>query len=1049
MSGFEVSEPILNTPFDEPGHFWFIKEGAMAEKKPGRRPSVVYPPSDTRSPWTVDGKILQPSKDYAPGYEMVLVNTIRERVKSWRDQKYPGVSRTTRELLEWWRRDGRKWRLFYAQLEAAETVIFLKEARADFRQGLDIPLDMPSENQAAAGIKPFLRYALKMATGSGKTTVMGMLAAWSILNKINDRGNAAFSDIVLVMCPSVTIRYRLAELDPEQGEASIYRTRDLVPPHLMPALSQGKVLVKNWHEFEVKEMQSLNDGAKVIKSGVPETKIETIHISEKTTTARGRRYLSLSDYQRQVSAGLLQVVPDGHEYDRDGSLARVKVQTTRYVESDAAWVQRVLGRDIGGKENMLVFNDEAHHAYRIRREADEEEEGSLFGEDETAEEFFQEATVWIDGLDRINKMRSINFCVDLSATPYFLGRVGLDTNKPFPWVVSDFPLTDAIEAGLVKVPQFPLRGPSGEERAKYFNLWKWILEDQLTPGERGAQKASPNPEAILKYAHTPIEILAEQWEQTRQEWEKNEDDDRPPVFIIVCKNTRIAKVIYNWIANDVRPSGIPSLAIPCLHNANGVVNTVRIDSKVIDETETEGSKSDEVQWMRLTLDTVGKRNWPADRQGMPLYPPGFEELAGRMGRSLMPPGRDIRCIVSVGMLTEGWDCSTVTHIIGIRPFMSQLLCEQVVGRGLRRSSYTDFREDGRLNEEIARILGVPFEVVPYKTDPQGPPPPPQPKHHVHAIPEKSQYEITFPRVEGYVQIVKNAITVNWDEVPVLRLDPMNIPPEVQMKATLPSNEGHPSLNGPGATEVLSLNPFREKRREQELIFALSREMVREFNAGNKNGIPPHVLFPQCLNIVARYLREKVQPIAPAQKIDVFLSPYYGYAIESLLNALRPDTSRDEKPEVPRYEQHRGPGSTSDVDLWTTREVRPVERSHLNYIVADTKYWEQSAAYYIDTHPAVYAFVKNAGLGFSIPYIHNGQPHEYVPDFIIKLKESGKDGRFLIIETKGFDELEEIKKAAAERWIRAVNADGQYGQWAYAVAKNPSEVQGILHEFTEV
>jgi type III restriction enzyme len=1043
MRNFEVSDPIINTPFDKPKHFWFIREGSAPEKRADRRPSVVYPPSDTNVQWELDGNILCPSKDFSPGYEMVLVNTIRERLDAWRQQKYPGISRTTRELIEWWRRDGRKFRLFYAQLEAAETIIFLREARSDLLQGINVPLDQPSEKQVSEGAKAFQRYACKMATGTGKTTVMGMIAAWSILNKVSDRSNKSFSDIVLVMCPTVTIRYRLAELDPEKGEASIYRTRDLVPPHLIPTLTQGKVLIKNWHDFEVKETQSLFNGAKVIKAGVEETITETIHIGDKTTTARQRRYLTLEDYKKQVGAGLLRVRKE--ELDETGNLEKVLVEITRYLESDASWTQRVIGREIGGKENILVMNDEAHHAYRIRRDKEEASETDLFGEDEEAEEFFQEATVWIEGLDRIHKVRGINFCVDLSATPYFLGRVGQDTNKPFPWVIYDYPLTDAIEAGLVKIPQFPLRDASGEERAKYFNLWKWIYE-QLTPAERGAKKTSPKPEAILKFAHTPVAMLVAEWEKTRKEWKKNEDDDRPPVFILVCKNTRIAKVIYEWIAEDKRPAGISSLDIQSLRNKQEETYTIRVDSKVVGESETENSQDDEMRWMRFTLDTVGKKNWPADSQGKPLYAAGFEALAEKLGRPLAPPGRDVRCIVSVGMLTEGWDCTTVTHIIGIRPFMSQLLCEQVVGRGLRRSSYVDFDEEGRLHEEVSKILGVPFEVVPYKADPQGPPPPAKPKNHVHAIPERESLAITFPRVDGYTQVIRSAITVDWKEVPSLIVDPVNIPNEVQMKATLPSNQGRPSMFGPGRTELLTLNPYRQGRRVQQLMFAIATDISKDFHSRAAKGqMPVHVLFPQILNIVERYLKEKVKPLGSAEVVDVFMAPYYGYVIETLTNSIKPDASKGEAQEVPRYEQHRGPGSTADVDIWTTKEVVPIERSHLNYVIADTRQWEQSASYFIDTHEAVESFVKNAGLGFSIPYFHNGQPHDYVPDFIVLVKPKSKGERavHLILETKGFDILEEIKVAAARRWVSAVNADGKYGRWKYEIAKKPTEVHQIL------
>jgi len=1040
VTSFEVPTPILNKPFEEPKEYWYIREGESPEQRTGRRPSVVYPPSDTPVAWTIDEQILRPSEEFSPGYDMVLVNLIRERLGAWHKDGYPGVTRVTKELIEWWRRDGRKTPLFYAQLEAVETVIFLREARQDYLQGINIPLDEPNETQKEQGAKAFLRYALKMATGSGKTTVMGMLAAWSILNKVSNRSDARFSDVVLVVCPNITIKNRLRELDPDEGEASLYRTRDLVPPHLMPQLSQGKVIVTNWHLFQ---LQDLGSDAKVRKVGVPVRTLETVYIRDKTTTARGYRYKSRQDYRRQVDAGMLKV---RKEYeDSDGHVEKADVESVRYVESDTRWDQRVLAREIGGKQNVLVMNDEAHHAYRIRREErGEGEEDSMPGGDETVEEFFTEATVWVEGLDRIHKMRGVNFCVDLSATPYYLGRVGHETNKPFPWVISDFGLTDSIEAGLVKIPQLALRDPTGEERAAYFNLWKWILE-KLTPRERGGKRGSPKPEAILKYAHHPVAMLGGQWEDTREAWRKNEDDDRPPVFIIVCKNTKIADVIYRWLANDECPSGVPPVGVPGFANTNGEVNTIRIDSKVIQETdELEGAKSDETKWMRLTLDTVGRLEWPTDRQGRPIYPEGFEELARKLERPLHPPGRDIRCIVSVGMLTEGWDCKTVTHIIGLRPFMSQLLCEQVVGRGLRRTNYEDFDEEGRLTEEVAQILGVPFEVVPYKATPEGPVRPPRERKHVHALPERERYKIVFPRVDGYTRAIRNRITADWENLPRLSLDPTRIPPEVQMKDMLPNNQGRPSAYGPGGEVRLDLNPYRKGRRVQELAFELAAALTKELAGQGGCDLPAHVLFPQALQIAQRYLREYVTPARPAELIDVFLSPYYGWVTDALREGIRPDTSQGEPPEIPLYEQHRGPGSTGEVDFWTSRERWPVKKSHVNYVVADTKRWEQSAAYFIDTHDAVEAFVKNAALGFAIPYVHDGEPHDYVPDFIIRLKPDGGQERYLILETKGFpDELEEVKRAAAERWVEAVNADGQYGHWMYAVAHSPDEASDVI------
>lgn len=477
MSSYEVPDPILSSPYEEPAAYWYLEEGKEPGLRPGRRPAGYFyrdpkaPMSDneheTRGRWT----------------DLELVNLIRQRLREWRAQGWPVVTRTTLELLTYWRREGRQHRLFYAQIEAAETVIFLIEGRADFLQGIEVPLDEPSDERKAEGYRAFRRYACKMATGTGKTTVMAMLAAWSILNKVNDRSDARFSDVVLVVCPNVTIRNRLQELDPTRGEASLYRTRDLVPRHLMSDLTRGRVLVTNWHVFEPQAVQTGGESARVVKAGVPVRTRETVTIGARTATARGKRYLTLEDLNRQVAAGLLTVI--GEERDGRGNLRRVRVESVKYVESDTAWINRVLGREVGGKQNILVFNDEAHHAYRIRRPEPEEGEEDLFGEEEESEEFFKEATVWIDGLDRIHKLRGLNFCVDFSATPYFLGRVGQESNRIFPWVASDFGLTDAIESGLVKIPQLAVRDTTGAEIPGYFNIWRWILP-KLTPAGSAA-----------------------------------------------------------------------------------------------------------------------------------------------------------------------------------------------------------------------------------------------------------------------------------------------------------------------------------------------------------------------------------------------------------------------------------------------------------------------------------------------------------------------------------------------------------------------------------
>ncbi len=440
--------------------------------------------------------------------------------------------------------------------------------------------------------------------------------------------------------------------------------------------------------------------------------------------------------------------------------------------------------------------------------------------------------------------------------------------------------------------------------------------------------------------------------------------------------------------------------------------------------------------MRFTLDTVGKTDWTRDGQGRAVYPVGFEELAKKLERPPHPPGRDVRCIVSVAMLTEGWDANTVSHIVGLRPFMSQLLCEQVVGRGLRRRRY-DLGEDDRFGEEIAQVLGVPFEVIPFKSTTNGSPPPKE-RRRIHAVPAKAEYEITFPRVDRYTQRITGRVVVRWDEVPQLEIDPARIPPEVMMAANLPNNEGRPSVLAPGRVSEATLEPYRRGRRLQELVFTMAQDLTRELVQGGGVAVPAGVLFPQLATIVKRFVDDRTFVVPPSDRLDLFLSPYYGWAIERLREAIRPDGDAGEGPELPVYERGaRRVGSTREIDAWTGKPVVEVARSHVNLMVAHTGSWEQQVAQRLDRHPAVRAFVKNEFLEFAIPYVDNGQDHDYYPDFLVRLGDELP--LTLIVEVKGRpDPQEQVKAAAARRWVAAVNAEGSFGKWGYAILRDPKE-----------
>jgi type III restriction enzyme len=1011
MLDFQVESPIQNSPYKEPTKWWRIVPGETPSLMEGRRPAAYF--------WRKPGTGEEDSEDVGTEITLLMVNRIRDRVRQWRAEGCPGATRISLELMAWWQREGRAQRLFYAQLEAATTVIFLTEARADYLQGIDIRPDTPTERQAADGVKPLARWACKMATGTGKTTVMAMLGAWTILNKVASGGrDARYSDFVLVVCPNVTIRSRLGELDPGRGEASLYRSRDIVPPHLMTLLAQGRVLVRNWHAFELQDDSRVGgDKARVVRRGRVLRERRQVRIAEKSTTARGARYMTLEAYRKAQLLGLIEVVSE--QRNAQGVPEQAEVVETRWVESDAKWLRRVLD-DGARKRNIMVFNDEAHHAYRLGEpDADEDDE------DDGLDAFYREATVWVEGLDRINRLLGVGRVLDFSATPYYLGRVGNNANRPFPWVVSDFGLMEAIESGLTKIPQFAARDLTGAPIPGYFNIWRWILP-QLKASERGGRKQAAKPEAILRHAFTPLVMLGGLWQQRAGEWAAAGRDERPPVFIVVCKNIRLSRLVFDWLALDNPPPGVPKAGLSGFLNTPERENTIRVDSAV-----------EEDAWMRFTLDTVGRRDWPRDTVGRPIYPEGFTELATKLKKPLHPPGRDVRAIISVGMLTEGWDCNTVTHIVGLRPFMSQLLCEQVVGRGLRRANYeTD--ADGKLPEEIAQIFGVPFQVVPFKAVSGGQPPPQVRTWRVRALPERAALEIRFPRVDGYVVKGKRSLEVDWEQVPQIVIDPTKLPLSVEMKAGLPAADGTPLVGAPGRVQEVTLAEYRAHNRVQTQALRAAHELMREYARRTDTDIALlRPLLPRFMALVETFIERKASALPPAKESDVLLGDSYGRMQELLLEHL---TVAGAQSVLPRLEQHRPWGSTADVDYTTRREPMPVQRSHVNFAVTDSQ-WERVAATVLDTHPMVESFVKNAGLGFAIPYTLRGTAHDYVPDFVVKLRDRNAH---LIVEIKGQqDEQSEAKGRAAEQWCAAVSASGDFGAWRFLQIDSRGEIPGQL------
>jgi type III restriction enzyme len=447
-------------------------------------------------------------------------------------------------------------------------------------------------------------------------------------------------------------------------------------------------------------------------------------------------------------------------------------------------------------------------------------------------------------------------------------------------------------------------------------------------------------------------------------------------------------------------------------------------TKLLKEAEAalEGETREQAaERLRKTVDTVGKTEW--EGEGDPL-------------------GKHIRCVVSVGMLNEGWDAQNVTQILGLRAFTSQLLCEQVVGRGLRRMNYDDFSEP-----EYVDVYGVPFEVIPIKKKPVGKTEVAKVSTLARALPERKPLEITFPRVEGFVFDVHQRIRVNFQDVPYLVIDPSQEPTEVAVKPAVGYRIGRPDRLGPGREVVHDRNPFHRERRLQASVYAIAAELTRRLKNKREDWGDRRVLFPQVLEIEWRYLGERVRCIGDAPLEEIALLKYRQRIIERLTECIEPDMEAGELPTLPIIERFRPVGSTSEVLFRTVRPTVGTAKSHVSHVVLDAPKWEHSVAFRLEQMPEVVAYARNDHLDFTIPYEWQGTRHEYRPDYLIRLRISGHSGQSelkVILEVKGLQtEQDRQKEATARRWVRAVNHHGEFGIWAYVMCTDPHEVRRVL------
>lgn len=923
-----VDNPIVNSPFEEPRYYWIYESGNPVRAE-GRRPSGY-----TLRPQSRGAQLSLLEEEFRP---IDLVNLLRQRVRSWKEDGYPGVTQTTRKLLAHWNKPERKRRLFFCQLEAIETFIWLLEASHAAHQGIEIPKD-----------KTLLRYACKMATGSGKTVVMAMLIAWQVLNKLAYPSDGRFSDTVLIVCPNLTVRERLQVLLP-MNPGNYYGKFDIVPQGMTEWLLQARFEITNWHLFLPKD-------------------------------------------------------------DR-----RTHSVVQRGSESDTAFCRRIF-RELGSRKNILVINDEAHHAYRPMAGSPGEELSPPSSADTLpSEEELEEATVWIDGLDKIQSVRGISLCADFSATPFYIRGSGHEEGSPFPWVVSDFGLVDAIECGIVKIPRIPVDDNTGALLPRYFRLWEWINE-HLSAAERQRSRRGPKPESVLREAEGAMAMLASEWKRTYEAFQEA-NSKTPPVMIIVCDNTELSKIVHEHVSSGA--------VISELKNDESNEVSIRIDSKLLREAESssdEGSELTTAERLRKTVNTVGKTEW---------------EFEGE------PPGMHVRSVVSVGMLNEGWDAQNVTQILGLRAFTSQLLCEQVVGRGLRRMNYDDFSDP-----EYVDVYGIPFEVFPVKRRPVSV----QEKEHVstlvQALKERKHLEILFPRVEGYIYDVRQRLKLNIGSLPYLKLDPFSEPTEVVTKPAMGFD--FQRLGRFDFTQEITQNrnPFHEEKRLQATVYEIAAELTDHLSTKRKDWEMRHELFPQVLNFVWRYLRERVVTTTSAPMEEVALLKYKNHIVERLAEAIEPDTGEGEPPILPIVEKFHPLGSTSEVLFRTSRPTITTTKSHVSHVVLDST-WERDVALQLERVPQVVSFVRNDHMDFVIPYEWDGVPHVYVPDFIVYCAKSDGSKLSIVLEVKGFEsEKDRQKETAAKKWVRAVNYDGRYGKWAFVVNRNPGKLWETITDTIE-
>jgi type III restriction enzyme len=989
MSNRFFEQPILNSPYEYPLKHWELdKEGQPTQQiiEARRKAEFITPipkPKKRKASSKQEDLVFDEGKGLSTQAQLYdptsIINELRRQVDQWRDWPNPNdwqVTPETARLLQHWRHHPfNDIRPFFCQVEAVETAIWLTEVAPKMGKTGKKFLDYLANANHDANPN-LLRLALKLATGAGKTTVMAMLIAWQTINAVRRPGSKKFTRGFLVVTPGITIRDRLRVLQPNDPD-SYYASRELVPTDMVGDLERAKIVITNYHAFKLRERMELSKGGRSLLQG------------------RGEALSTL--------------------------------------ETEGQMLQRVMP-DLMGLKNIMALNDEAHHCYRERPSAEGDDD--LKGDDKKeAEKNNEAARLWISGLEIVGRKLGLAHVMDLSATPFFLRGSGYVEGTLFPWTMSDFSLMDAIECGIVKLPRVPVADNiPGEEMPKFRNLWEHIRKRMPKKG-RGKSKTL-DPLTIPVELQTALEALFGHYKKTFDLW-KGAGIHVPPCFIIVCNNTSTSKLVYDYISgfhreNEDGSTTLENGRLDLFRNfdehGNPLArpNTLLIDSEQLESGDAlddnfRAMASDEIErFRREIIERTGDRRQAENLSDQELLREVMNTV-GKEGRL----GESIRCVVSVSMLTEGWDANTVTHVLGVRAFGTQLLCEQVIGRALRRQSY-DLNDDGLFNVEYADVLGIPFDFTAKPV--VAPPQKPRQTVHVKAVrPQRDHLEIRFPRIRGYrVELPQERLTAVFNEDSILELTPDLVGPSIT------KNQG---IIGEGVN--LTLEHLGDMRRSTLLFHVTKRLVYTKWRDAGED--PKLYLFGQLKRITKQWLDTCLVCKGGTYPAQLMYQELADMACERITAGITRSLS-DRMPIKAVPDPYNPTGSTIHVNFTTSKTNRwetDENKCHINWAVLDSD-WEAEFCRVAESHPRVKAYVKNHNLGFEVPYLYGSAPRIYRPDFIVLVDDGREDPLNLVVEIKGYrrEDAKDKKSTMETYWVPGVNNLGQYGRWAFA-------------EFTEV